>query len=350
MAESAGPRVTQLRGTSDQLLLAIQTVALLEQQKRGLPSGTIVSRAWPRPCAKPPRLSWTSRSLRRPRPPASMRRRPSTRTGLTRSPPRSRRGRWPGPGRVASRRASSRRGTGRQRGGDRAARSVRALARPLRRHPGRRDPKAEGSGSGHLICPCHARGCGPDGPRKAAAHRLRSRRRRTFSNPDERPGPGSDPAREPGPFMSGPRHIPATGRPALGLHLRTGLVHLCHPHERGDGHGRAETKKRNAEPKSDFGLPDEKKYPMPDKSHARNAKARASQQVKKGNLTASEKKKIDSKADRDPGQVGASTMPQKEHLPSVSAKEQRMYEHVKESKRIRAARRSARRPSPLPRS
>ena len=28
------------------------------------------------------------------------------------------------------------------------------------------------------------------------------------------------------------------------------------------------TKKRNAEPKSDFGLPDEKKYPMPDKSHA----------------------------------------------------------------------------------
>jgi hypothetical protein len=58
------------------------------------------------------------------------------------------------------------------------------------------------------------------------------------------------------------------------------------------------TKKRKAEPKSEFGLPDEKKYPMPDKSHARNAKARASQQLKKGNLTASEKKKIDSKADR----------------------------------------------------
>jgi hypothetical protein len=58
------------------------------------------------------------------------------------------------------------------------------------------------------------------------------------------------------------------------------------------------TKKRNSEPKSDFGLPDEKKYPMPDKSHARNAKARASQQVKKGNLTSAEKKKIDNKADR----------------------------------------------------
>src|SRR6478609_9493540 len=39
MTESAGPRVTQLRGTSDQLLLAIQTVALLEQQKRGLRFG-----------------------------------------------------------------------------------------------------------------------------------------------------------------------------------------------------------------------------------------------------------------------------------------------------------------------
>jgi len=58
------------------------------------------------------------------------------------------------------------------------------------------------------------------------------------------------------------------------------------------------TKKRNAEPKSDFGLPEERKYPMPDKSHARNAKARASQQVKEGNLTAAEKRKIDRKADK----------------------------------------------------
>ena len=57
-------------------------------------------------------------------------------------------------------------------------------------------------------------------------------------------------------------------------------------------------KKRDSLKTSQFGLPEERKYPMPDKSHARNAKARASQQVKKGNLTASEKKKIDSKADR----------------------------------------------------
>ena len=58
------------------------------------------------------------------------------------------------------------------------------------------------------------------------------------------------------------------------------------------------TKKRNSEPKSDFGLPDERKYPMPDKSHAANAKARATQQRKKGNLTKAEETKIDQKADR----------------------------------------------------
>ena len=58
------------------------------------------------------------------------------------------------------------------------------------------------------------------------------------------------------------------------------------------------TKRRNNEPKSDFGLPEERKYPMPDQSHARNAKARASQQEKEGNLTASEKARIDRKADR----------------------------------------------------
>ena len=45
-------------------------------------------------------------------------------------------------------------------------------------------------------------------------------------------------------------------------------------------------KKRDNLADSKFGLPEEHKYPMPDKSHARNAKARASQQEKKGNLTA----------------------------------------------------------------
>jgi hypothetical protein len=56
--------------------------------------------------------------------------------------------------------------------------------------------------------------------------------------------------------------------------------------------------KRDSLKESQFGLPDERKYPMPDKSHARNAKARASQQVKKGNLSKADEKKIDRKADR----------------------------------------------------
>ena len=56
--------------------------------------------------------------------------------------------------------------------------------------------------------------------------------------------------------------------------------------------------KKNAEPKKEFGLPEERKYPMPDASHARNAKARASQMVHTGKLSAADKKKIDAKANR----------------------------------------------------
>lgn len=57
-------------------------------------------------------------------------------------------------------------------------------------------------------------------------------------------------------------------------------------------------KKRESLPKSDFGLPGSRSYPMPDASHARNAKARASQQANKGNLSQSAKAKIDAKADK----------------------------------------------------
>lgn len=58
------------------------------------------------------------------------------------------------------------------------------------------------------------------------------------------------------------------------------------------------TKKRNSLKSRSFGLPKERKYPMPDKSHARNAKARASQQYNKGNITDAEKSKIFKKADK----------------------------------------------------
>lgn len=57
-------------------------------------------------------------------------------------------------------------------------------------------------------------------------------------------------------------------------------------------------KARNKLPKSDFGMPGERKYPMPDKSHAANAKARATQMVKKGKLSPSSKNKIDAKANK----------------------------------------------------
>ena len=57
-------------------------------------------------------------------------------------------------------------------------------------------------------------------------------------------------------------------------------------------------KQRDKLADSKFGLPDEHKYPMPDKSHARNAKARASQAQNAGRITAADERKIDRKADR----------------------------------------------------
>jgi hypothetical protein len=61
---------------------------------------------------------------------------------------------------------------------------------------------------------------------------------------------------------------------------------------------------RNSLPKSNFGLPGVRKYPMPDKAHAANAKSRATQQENAGNLSASGKAQIDAKANRILGQHG----------------------------------------------
>lgn len=58
------------------------------------------------------------------------------------------------------------------------------------------------------------------------------------------------------------------------------------------------TKKRSAIPKSEFGEPAERKYPMPDKAHARNAKARASEMANEGRLSPAAKARIDSKANK----------------------------------------------------
>ncbi len=56
------------------------------------------------------------------------------------------------------------------------------------------------------------------------------------------------------------------------------------------------SKRRNALKASTFGLPGSRKYPMPDKSHARNALARASQQVNAGNLSSGAAARIRAKA------------------------------------------------------
>lgn len=58
------------------------------------------------------------------------------------------------------------------------------------------------------------------------------------------------------------------------------------------------TKKRNGLPKKEFALPGEKKYPVNDKAHAANAKARATQMEKKGKLSPAAKAKIDAKANK----------------------------------------------------
>ena len=58
------------------------------------------------------------------------------------------------------------------------------------------------------------------------------------------------------------------------------------------------TAARKAMPKSEFGLPGSRSYPMPDRAHAANAKARATQQVKAGNLSPSSKAKIDTMANK----------------------------------------------------
>ena len=58
------------------------------------------------------------------------------------------------------------------------------------------------------------------------------------------------------------------------------------------------TAARKRIPSSEFGLPGSRKYPMPDKSHAVNAKARATQQVKAGHLSAGAAAKIRAKANR----------------------------------------------------
>lgn len=50
--------------------------------------------------------------------------------------------------------------------------------------------------------------------------------------------------------------------------------------------------------KNQFGLPGSKKYPMPDRRHAANAKARATQMYKRGRIKKSTMQRIHAKANK----------------------------------------------------
>jgi hypothetical protein len=57
------------------------------------------------------------------------------------------------------------------------------------------------------------------------------------------------------------------------------------------------TDDRNKLPAREFAEPEKRAYPIEDKAHARNAKARASQAVNSGRMSKAEEGKIDKKAD-----------------------------------------------------
>jgi hypothetical protein len=63
------------------------------------------------------------------------------------------------------------------------------------------------------------------------------------------------------------------------------------------------TDERNGLDDKIFGLQRKRAYPMPDASHARNAKARAAEEFKKGNLSKAERIHIDRMADQIIGET-----------------------------------------------
>ena len=58
------------------------------------------------------------------------------------------------------------------------------------------------------------------------------------------------------------------------------------------------SKERNALPASKFALPEQRKFPVNDRAHSVNAKARATQQYNAGNLSMSAKQQVVRAANR----------------------------------------------------
>jgi len=65
--------------------------------------------------------------------------------------------------------------------------------------------------------------------------------------------------------------------------------------------GKLDSAERKQMPAKEFAGPD-RSYPIPDKSHAANAKARAKQMLNRGTISKSEYDKICAKADRKLGE------------------------------------------------
>ena len=67
--------------------------------------------------------------------------------------------------------------------------------------------------------------------------------------------------------------------------------------------------KRDKLPAKAFAEPEQRAYPIEDKPHARNAKARASQAVNAGRMSKGIEAKIDAKANRKLGKPGKTAKP-----------------------------------------
>ena len=78
------------------------------------------------------------------------------------------------------------------------------------------------------------------------------------------------------------------------------------------------TPERNAMPASEFALPGGR-FPIPDRSHAANAKARATQGYNAGTLSASQKATVDRKADAKLGVKDGDAHPRVHALSMASA-------------------------------
>lgn len=63
-----------------------------------------------------------------------------------------------------------------------------------------------------------------------------------------------------------------------------------------------DAKERKGIKSKNFGLPRERKYPINDRSHAANAKSRASEMYNQGRISAAQKAEIDAKANKKLGE------------------------------------------------